>query len=222
MKIFLLEDDFSLNKIIRQSLENRGFFVENCSDGYNAATKIINNKYDLYILDLNVPGFNGHEILKTIRKENNNTPVIIISAEIDIENIKNSFEFGCNDYIKKPFDFEELFLRIKYHLNHIPQNNEIDKIIDLGYEYSFDLINQTLYKHGHEIELTIKEKLLMSLLVNNINKTVTLDMIHEYVWDSKEMEAVSMRTIVHKLRTKLKNGMVLNLRGVGYKLLQIS
>jgi DNA-binding response OmpR family regulator len=95
-------------------------------------------------------------------------------------------------------------------------------VIDLGYEYSFDLINQTLYKHSHEIELTIKEKLLMSLLVKNINKTVTLDMIHEYVWDSKEMEAVSMRTIIHKLRSKLKNGMVLNLRGVGYKLLQIN
>lgn len=94
--------------------------------------------------------------------------------------------------------------------------------IDLGYEYSYDLINQTLYKHGHEIELTIKEKLLLSLLVKNINKTVTLEMIHEYVWDSKEMESVSMRTIVHKLRSKLKNGMVLNLRGVGYKLLQIS
>ncbi len=222
MKIFLLEDDFSLNKIIKQSLENRGFFVENCSDGYDAATKIINNKYDLYILDLNVPGFNGQEILKTIRKDNTNTPVIMISAEIDIENIKNSFEFGCNDYIKKPFDFEELFLRIKYHLNHITQSSDVNLSIDLGYEYSFDLINQTLYKHGHEIELTIKEKLLMSLLVKNINKTVTLDMIHEYVWDSKEMESVSMRTIIHKLRSKLKNGMVLNLRGVGYKLLQIS
>jgi DNA-binding response OmpR family regulator len=222
MKIFLLEDDFSLNKIIRVSLENRGFYVENCTDGYEAATKIINNKYDLYILDLNVPGFNGHEILKTIRKDNPSTPVIMISAEIAIDNIKNSYDFGCNDYIKKPFDFEELFLRIKYHLNHIPQNSNVDLTIDLGYEYSFDMINQTLYKHGHEIELTIKEKLLMSLLVKNINKTVTLEMIHEYVWDSKEMESVSMRTIVHKLRSKLKNGMVLNLRGVGYKLIQIS
>ena len=222
MKIFLLEDDYSLNKIIKLSLENRGFFVENCADGYEAASKIINNKYDLYILDLNVPGFNGHEILKTIRKDNPNSPVIMISAEIDIENIKNSFDYGCNDYIKKPFDFEELFLRIKYHLNHISQNNDVNLNIDLGYEYTYDLINQTLYKHGHEIELTIKEKLLLSLLVKNINKTVTIDMIHEYVWDSKEMESVSMRTIIHKLRSKLKNGMVLNLRGVGYKLLQIS
>jgi len=221
MKIFLLEDDFSLNKIVKDSLENRGFYVESSTDGYEAATKIINNKYDLYILDLNVPGFNGHEILKTIRKDNDLTPVIMISAEIAIDNIKNSYDYGCNDYIKKPFDFEELFLRIKYHLNHIPQNINVDLNIDLGYEYSFDMINQTLYKHGHEIELTIKEKLLISLLIKNINKTVTLDMIHEYVWNSKEMESVSMRSVVHKLRTKLKNGMILNLRGVGYKLIKI-
>ena len=221
MKIFLLEDDFSLNKIIKLSLENRGFFIQSCRDGYDAATNIINNKYDLYILDLNVPGFNGHEILQTIRKDNQNTPIIIISAQIDIENIKKSYDFGCNDYIKKPFDFEELFLRIKYHLNHISQNSNCEFIIDLGYEYSFDLINQTLYKHNHEIELTIKEKLLLSLLVKNINKTVTLEMIHEYVWDSKEMESVSMRSVVHKVRSKLKNGMILNLRGVGYKLISI-
>lgn len=219
MKIFLLEDDYSLNKIIKLSLENRGFFIQNCHDGYEAATKIINNKYDLYILDLNVPGFNGHEILQTIRKENQTTPIIIISAQIDIENIKKSYDFGCNDYIKKPFDFEELFLRIKYHLNHTSQNNDVEFKINLGYEYSFDLINQTLYKHNHEIELTIKEKLLLSLLVKNIDKTVTLEMIHEYVWDSKELESVSMRSVVHKLRTKLKNGMILNLRGVGYKLI---
>ena len=219
MKIFLLEDDFSLNKIIKLSLENRGFFLQTCRDGYEAATKIINNKYDLYILDINVPGFNGHEILQTIRKDNPNVPVIIISAQIDIENIKKSYDFGSNDYIKKPFDFEELFLRIKYHLNHTHQDSDIESIIDLGYEYSFDIINQNLYKHNHEIELTSKEKLLLSLLVKNINKTVTLEMIHEYVWDSKDVEAVSMRSVVHKLRTKLKNGMILNLRGVGYKLI---
>jgi len=221
MKIFLLEDDYSLNKIIKLSLENLGFFIQSCKDGYDAATNIINNSYDLYILDINVPGFNGHEILQTIRKDKKNTPIIIISAQIDIENIKKSYDFGCNDYIKKPFDFEELFLRIKYHLNNISQDNKEEFIINLGYEYSFDLINQTLFKHSHEIELTIKEKLLLTLLVKNIDKTVTLEMIHEYVWDSKELESVSMRSVIHKLRSKLKNGMILNLRGVGYKLISL-
>lgn len=220
MKIFLLEDDFSLNKIIKQSLENRGFIVTSVNNGYDAATTILDNPFDLYILDLNVSGFNGHEILKIIKDKDVTSSVIMISAEIDIENIKKSYEFGCSDYLKKPFDFEELFLRIKYHLKHNTTNDENEEFsVNLGSEYSYDLIHQQLFKHGHEIELSSKEKLLMTLLVKNINKTVTLEMIHEYVWESKDLESVSMRSIIHKLRTKLKSGMLVNLRGVGYKLI---
>ena len=219
MKIFLLEDDFALNKIIKISLQNRGFFVDSFTDGYKAVDAILNSKHDLYILDLNVLGFDGHKVLEFIRKNDLNVPIIMISAEIDIENIKKSYTLGCNDYIKKPFDFEELFLWIQYHLSHIQKDEKSDFIVDLGYDFSFNLIEQTLFKSNFEIELTIKEKLLLSLLVKNINSTVTNEMIHEYVWDSKEMEAVSMRTIVHKLKKKLKNGMILNIRGVGYKLI---
>ena len=221
MKIFLLEDDFALNKIVKLSLQNRGFFVDSFTDGYKAIDVIVNNKYDLYILDLNVLGFDGHKVLEFIRRENLNVPIIMISAEIDIENIKKSYTLGCNDYIKKPFDFEELFLRIQYHLSHIKKDENSDFIVDLGYDFSFNLIEQTLHKSKHEIELTSKEKLLLSLLVKNINATVTNEMIHEYVWDSKEMEAVSMRSIVHKLKKKLKNGMIVNLRGIGYKLIKL-
>ncbi|RXJ94561.1 DNA-binding response regulator [Malaciobacter molluscorum] len=220
MKIFLLEDDTSLNKIIKLSLENKGFFVENFFDGYEAANIILNNRYDLYILDVNVLGFDGHKILEIIRNENINTPVIMISAEIDIENIKKSFNLGCNDYIKKPFDFEELFLRIQYHLSYKKEQNS-NMNIELGYNFTFNLLEEKLYKHNHEIELTVKEKLLLTLFVKNINKSVTNEMIHEYVWDSKEMESVSMRSIIHKLKKKLKNGMIINLRGVGYKLISI-
>ncbi|MFY4807915.1 response regulator transcription factor [Aliarcobacter butzleri] len=220
MKIFLLEDDFSLNKIIKISLQNRGFFVDSFSDGYKAVDVILNSKYDLYILDLNVLGFDGHKILEFIRKDDLTVPIIMISAEIDIENIKKSYTLGCNDYIKKPFDFEELFLRIQYHLSHIRKDENSDFIVELGYDFSFNLLEQTLFKSNNEIELTSKEKLLLSLLVKNINNTVTNEMIHEYVWDSKEMEAVSMRTIVHKLKKKLKNGMILNLRAIGYKLIK--
>jgi DNA-binding response OmpR family regulator len=219
MKIFLLEDDFSLNKIIKLSLVNRGFFVDSFTDGYKAVDAILNSKHDLYILDLNVLGFDGHKVLEFIRKDDLTVPIIMISAEIDIENIKKSYTLGCNDYIKKPFDFEELFLRIQYHLSHIKKDENQDFIIDLGYDFRFNLLEQTLHKSKHEIELTTKEKLLLSLLVKNINNTITNEMIHEYVWDSKEMEAVSMRTIVHKLKKKLKNGMIINLRSVGYKLI---
>jgi len=221
MKIFLLEDDFSLNKIIKSSLQNKGFFVDSLTDGYKAVDAVLNNKYDLYILDINVLGFDGHKILEIIRSEDKKIPVIMISAQIDIENIKKSYTLGCDDYIKKPFDFEELYLKIQYLLSHVINQSTNDMKINLGYDFSFDLIEEKLFKHNHEIELTIKEKLLLTLLVKNINNTVTNEMIHEYVWDSKEMEAVSMRTIIHKLKKKLKNGMIANQRGIGYKLLKL-
>jgi len=217
MKVFLLEDDFSLNKIITTSLKSRGFFVDNCFDGYKAVEMVMQNLYDFFILDLNVIGFDGHKILEIIRQSNKDTPVIIISAQIDMENIRKSYTLGCNDYIKKPFEFEELFLRIQYHIQKL--NNTDKFLVHLDNSYSFDLLEQTLYHKQKIVDLSIKEKLLMSLLVKNLNNITSIEMIHEYVWDSKEMEAVSMRSLIHKLKKKLKSGMIVNFRGEGYKLI---
>jgi len=218
MKVFLLEDDFALNKIITNSLKNRGFFVHNYHDGYKAVEMILNNSYDLFILDLNVIGFDGHQILEIIRKNNKDIPVIIISAQIDIGNIQKSYNLGCNDYIKKPFDFEELFLRIQYHIQKLEKSNNF--LTDLDNSFTYNLLKQELYYKQQAIELSIKEKLLMTLFVQNLNKITSIEMIHEYVWDSKEMEAVSMRSLIHKLKKKLKSGMIINVRGEGYKLIK--
>lgn len=218
MKVFLLEDDFALNKIITNSLKNRGFFVHNYHDGYKAVEMILNNSYDLFVLDLNVIGFDGHQILEIIRKNNKEIPVIIISAQIDIENIQKSYNLGCNDYIKKPFDFEELFLRIQYHVQKLTVSDKF--MTNLDNSFSYDLLKQELYYKQQFIELSIKEKLLMTLFVQNLNNVTSIEMIHEYVWDSKEMEAVSMRSLIHKLKKKLKSGMIINVRGEGYKLIK--
>ena len=218
MKVFLLEDDFALNKIITNSLKNRGFFVHNYHDGYKAVEMILNNSYDLFVLDLNVIGFDGHQILEIIRKDDKNIPVIIISAQIDIENIQKSYTLGCNDYIKKPFDFEELFLRIQYHVQKLKVTDKF--LTNLDNSFSYDLLKQNLYYKQQAIELSIKEKLLMTLFVQNLNNIISIEMIHEYVWDSKEMEAVSMRSLIHKLKKKLKSGMIINVRGEGYKLIK--
>ncbi|QKF80559.1 response regulator transcription factor [Halarcobacter ebronensis] len=219
MKIFLLEDDFSLNRLICNALEQRGFFVTSVDDGYDAMTNILNNKYDLYILDINVPGFSGHEVLEQIRKSHEKLPVIIVSAQLDIDNISKAYDLGCNDYLKKPFELEELILHVKYHIKSILKSDVDKDVIELGSGFSFNLKEQSLYKHNHEIILTQKEKLLLTLLINNLDKTVSSEMIHEYVWDSKEMEAVSMRSMVHKLQKKLKSGMIVNIRGIGYRLI---
>jgi DNA-binding response OmpR family regulator len=218
MKIFLLEDDFALNKIITKSLNDKGYYVYSCHDGYKAVNIVLDGSYDLYILDLNVLGFSGHKILELIRDRDKQSPVIIISAQIDISKIRESYNLGCNDYIKKPFDFEELYLRIQYHLSHETKKN--DDLVDIGNSFSFDKTKKALFHNEKNIDLSIKEKLLLNLLVNNINEVVSIEMIHEYVWNGKQIEAVSMRSMIHKLKKQLKSAMIVNIRGEGYKLIR--
>ncbi|WP_419769397.1 MAG: response regulator transcription factor [Candidatus Marinarcus sp.] len=220
MKIFLLEDDYSLNKAITKALEHKGFLVESHFEGDDAVDTILQSKYDIYILDINVPNLDGYSVLDIIKKENSKLPVIMISASLQIDQIKKAYDLGCNDYLKKPFELEELFLRIDYLIKTTLINNENKSHINLGGGYFFNLENSRLYKHEHEIDLTPKESLLLFLLASNRGNTVGLDLIREYVWDGKDVEFVSIRTIVHKLQKKIKNGLIVNLRGVGYKLLE--
>lgn len=219
MKIFLLEDDLQLNALIKNALLEKGFFVDSFTEGYSAVKSAINSPYDIYILDINVPGFDGHQVLEVIRKENKTLPVVIISAALDIDNMTKAYDLGCNDYLKKPFALEELFLHLKYLIKTNYDQDIENEEIDLNYGFTFCMNNQTLYKFKHEIVLTQKEKLLLTLLIQNLNHTVTIERIHDYVWNSKEVESVSMRSLIHKLQKKLKNGMIINIRGVGYKLL---
>jgi len=219
MKVLLLEDDYSLNKIIKNSLEKNGFFVDEFLNGADAISAILHSKYDIYILDINVPTFDGHKVLEYIREEKGDLPVIIISASSDIQSIQKAYNLGCNDYLKKPFDLEELFLRINYLIKTTLQQDTNKSMKDLGHGYTFCIQTQKLSKFNHEITLTHKETLLLAILVQNLNETVPIESLHEYVWDGKEVESVSMRSVVHKLQKKLKNSMIVNIRGVGYKLM---
>ena len=218
MKILILEDDFSLNKAISLFLRTQGFLVDSYTSGDVAAKQLIKAKYDLCILDINVPHVDGHDVLHFLRKENFNIPVIMMSAMKDMETIKKSYDNGCDDYLKKPFEIEELMLRIRYALkNNMPQNTHL---IALKYGYFFDPQSMLLLKNDSTIDLSAKEQLMLSLFVNNQDKAITTQMIIDYVWNGEYIEAVSIRTIVHKLKTKLKSGMIINIRGVGYKLLR--
>jgi DNA-binding response OmpR family regulator len=218
MKILLLDDDPSLNNLIKNILEEKGFFVESFHNGNQAMTAIFQSYYDLYILDLEVPGFSGHEVLEKIRELNQDLPVIIISAQNDIDNIAKAYELGCNDYLKKPFEIEELMIHLQYHIKNFYQKENKNSII-LGHGFEFDVKQQQLKRFDQEIELTQKERAFLSLLVQHLNQTVCLELIHEYVWNSKAVESVSMRSMIHKLQKKLKQGMIVNIRGVGYKFL---
>lgn len=221
MRALLLEDDYYSNSVITNKLIQLGFFVDQCYDGEKAMDLIYNQQHDLYILDINVPYFDGYELLKYIREYHPLAPVIMISTFIEIEALKKAFDMGCHDYLKKPFELEELVLRIK-NILRLSSGDCNSDIVNLSQGYTYSLSKSELFYHDTLVELTRVESLLFRVLMKNLGHVVEMDIIKKYVWGSEEIASATMRYWIHRLIKKLKNGMIVNIRGIGYRLRKLS
>lgn len=221
MRVLLLEDDFSTNSAIVHELESFGFIVDSCFDGEHALDMIHQKQHDIYVLDINTPHFDGYEVLKFIVESYPNALIVVISTHIEIEYIKKAFTLGGNDFLKKPFEIEELLIRMRNLMKLLnPQGNR--EIIDLSQGFTYSLLSGELLFHGLCVKLTKKESLLLRILVQNFGNVVTLENIKSYVWEDEDVSLITVRYWVCSLIKKLKNGMIVNVRGEGYKLRKLS
>ncbi len=196
MKILLLEDDIALNKSICDALIYSGYSVDTFFDG-NDVIDNLSSIYDLYIMDINVPNISGLELLNLIHNQTNQSKIIMISANTDINIIKNAYNLGCIDYLKKPFHLEEL--RIK---------------IDMLFSNSNSLLEELRLKP--DSNLSKKEKRFLTLLLKNRNQVTTYQMIDEFVYEDKLMSMDGLRALVRRLRTKLEDDVIKNVLEEGY------
>jgi len=195
MKIFLVEDDELLNDIIVTTLRSLKYEVDTFCDG-KEALKNVNNGYDLYLLDINLPNVNGLEILKRIKEYDNDSNIFILSAEIDIKTILSAYDTGCNDFIKKPFDIREIVAKIKNTVEE--EVNEIP-LIHGGKYYR----NEKLIIFGNKtVKLTKKETSLLDILIKYKGKSASNEQIEVFVWGENVMGGY-VRQLVSKLRSKL-------------------
>ena len=208
MKIFLLEDDFSLNESIKEMLEAENFIVDSFYDGEIALDNLISN-YLVYILDVNTPNIDGLSLLEHIKNINPNSKVLIISANINIDKIKDAYEKGCEDYIKKPFDIEELTLKIRKIVDN-------SKIIHLSFDSYFDLIDKKLFTDNLEVALTKYEKELLYLLLTNKNNTIGHSAIEDLVYKKQNISLNAIRSLVKRLRKKLPKDLIQTTLEEGY------
>ncbi len=216
MKILLLEDDFSLREIIKDELIRLGYSVYDFADGESAMNSLLNVTYDLFLLDINVPGIDGYEFLKEIREGGNKSPTIFISSYTDIDHLTKGYEYGCDDYIRKPFSLKELEIRIKHQLRKNVINTK-EKILVLANGYKFDTDSNTLWHEEIPVKLNHKERQLVEFLIKNRGRTVSKEEIAGYVWDDY-IEMNSLRVLISKLRKKLKATLIENIKGVGYQI----
>ncbi|HAC71000.1 MAG TPA: DNA-binding response regulator [Arcobacter skirrowii] len=208
MRVFLLEDDFSLNESIKDMLESESFLVDCFYDG-KVALDSINSNYDLFILDIFVPNLNGIELMYRIKKENSNSIVFIMSANIDISTIEEAYKKGCDDYIKKPFNIQELLFKLKKY-------NKSGELFKLEDELFFDLKLKKLTYKNIDIELTKKEKQFLNLLVDNRGSIVNYSLIEDVVYDREYKTIDAIRSLVKRLRKKLPKDIIFTNLDQGY------
>ncbi len=211
MKVLVLEDNERLLRLIKNSLLKESYDVDTFCDGKDVF-EVLNNGYNCFILDINVPNIDGITLLESLRYYHKDTPVIIISSNHEFEKIQKSYDLGCDDYLKKPFYILELIQKVK-KLCKVQKS-----FLQFDEECKYDFINHILYKNNQEVELTKKEILFLELFCQNLHHVASYDEIYEYVWEGEETNLTNVRAMIKRLRKKLPKDSISIVKGLGYML----
>lgn len=218
MRILVAEDDASLASFLRKGLEAEHYAVDIVGEGGGAAQMAREQDYDLLILDLNLPGASGVEVLADLRQHKPSMPVLVLTARSGIEDRVQVLDLGADDYLTKPFSFSELSARVRALLRRRQQPAEA--VLRVG-ELELDRIEHKVRRAGQPIELTPKEFALLEYLMLNAPRRVTRAMIIEHVWNlSFDTMTNVVDVYINYLRKKVDGGfdakLIQTIRGVGY------
>jgi len=221
MRILIVEDEPSISNFIRDGLEEEGFAVDVADNGKKGLQLALDNleEYDVILLDWMLPGMSGIEICRNIRLENKLVPIIFLTAKDTVDDVVFGLESGANDYIRKPFSFEELLARIRV----LMRKNETQSIVFSAGNIEMNIEKHTVAKNGRSVELTQKEFSLLEYFLRNKGKVCRRTRIIEKVWDIHfDYDNSVIDVYINALRKKLdepgKPSLITTVRGVGYKI----
>lgn len=220
MHILIVEDERTLCETIVRSLRRLAYSVDFCYDGNEALNLLAVEKYDLVLLDLNLPGADGMTVLRQLRQTDKDTRVLILSARSEVSDKVAGLDAGASDYLSKPFHLEELEARIRsLTLRKFTQN---DVVLSCG-DLSFDTKSRTASVRGQELTLTRKEIGILEYLLLHQGRPVSQEELIEHVWDSSvDTFSNSIRVHISALRKKLRTALgydpIRNRIGEGYEL----
>ena len=218
MRILLVEDEIKVARFIERGLSAERYAIDVAADGKTGLELATTYQYDLILLDLMLPGLDGSELLKRVRRENQKVPVLVLTARDALGDKIAHFEAGADDYLTKPFAFAELLVRIKALLRRGPVNRSSSiRLADL----ELDRLCQQVKRAGRRIDLTNKEYALLEYLMVNAGRVLSRNMIIEHVWDQSFDGITNIVDVyVRHLRTKVDSGhevkLIRTVRGVGY------
>ena len=222
-RILYVEDELFLGKIVKESLQSRGYEVAMESDGSNVMPRFIEVKPDVCILDVMLPNKDGFEIAEEIRRVNNNIPIIFLTAKTQTDDLVKGFSLGANDYIRKPFSMEELIVRIENAMrftNGSAPTNPVGDEVMLG-KFQFHPLRQTLNGGKEERKLSFRETELLKLLYQNRNKIIERKEILNLLWGNDSFfNSRNLDVYITRIRGYLREDESLDLitiKGIGYR-----
>lgn len=215
-KILVLEDDELFLETLEDFLSDEGFIVETATNGQSVMELCYENSYDLYLFDINVPKLNGIDLLKELRKNNDDTSTIYLTSYKDKEMLTKGFMTGCDDYLKKPVDLDELLLRIQSLLK---RSGKSFSEIKLTEELTFEPKSRRVLKNGEDLYIANKVIDLLELFLERKDAIITKDMIIDKLWGFEEdYSEGSIRVYINNLKKLVGKEKIKNIKGVGYKI----
>jgi two-component system OmpR family response regulator len=218
VKILVVEDDRTLGQFVRRGLEEQRINVDLVADGPEGLERASHGEYDVIVLDLRLPGLSGVEVLRTLRDRGVGTPVLVLTAQDAVDSKVQAFRTGADDYVTKPFSFEELLARVEA-LGRRPR-----EIVSPTFEISdltLDSGSREVRRSGHVIELTPKEYAVLEYLASNAGRVLSRTLITEYAWGYNFDPGTNVvDVVINRLRKKIarqgSDRLIHTVRGVGY------
>ncbi len=217
MRLLVIEDEAGIARFLKEGLEEECFAVDVAVDGRSGLDLAMTNEYDLIMVDWMIPALSGIEVCRQIRKSGSNVPILFLTARDTVEDVIFGLDSGANDYIKKPFEFEELLARIRVQLR---TRNQEDERLSVG-TITINTVSHQVFCGSVEVPLTPKEFALLEYLVRNKDRACSRSKIIEHVWDMHFYSDTAVIDVyINFLRKKLEQAGCTNLiqtiRGVGY------
>lgn len=220
MRLLIVEDERSLNEVIKKRLLLENYSVDNCFDGEEALHYLLSAEYDVVILDIMLPKLDGLTVLTRLRERGNNVPVLLLTARDSTSDKVRGLDLGADDYLIKPFEFEELLARIRALLRKsAPNKSNKFSIADLEVDFSLHRV----FRGGKEIRLSSREFAILEYMARNAGQVLTRGQISEHSWSFDYDGASNIIDVyIRYLRKKIDDGfstkLIHTIRGVGYVL----
>ena len=220
MRLLVVEDEKKLNELITKKLEKEYYGVDSCFDGEEAVRYVEGTEYDVIILDIMLPKLNGFGVIKKIRAKKNKVPILLLTARDNIDDKVKGLDYGADDYLVKPFIFEELMARIRVLLRR--NSGNADNIVTIA-NLKVDLDAKTVFRDDLLIKLSGREYSILEYLIRNKGKILPRERIEDHIWNYEYEGGTNVIDVyIRYLRKKIDDGytpkLIHTVRGLGYVL----